>query len=68
MKIAIGLQENCLVIWGSEDEKAKVDWLEQHAENVKVMPKMDINTLKAVIHKSDLLIGNDTGPRRWRGL
>ena len=26
------------------------------------MPKMDKNTLKAVIQKSDLLIGNDTGP------
>ena len=29
LKIAEGLQENYLVIWGSEDEKAKADWLGQ---------------------------------------
>ena len=27
LKIARDLQENCLVIWGCEDEKAKADWL-----------------------------------------
>jgi heptosyltransferase-1 len=62
LKIAEALQENCLVVWGTEDEKVKADWLQQRAKNIQVMPKMDINTLKAVIKKSDLLIGNDTGP------
>ena len=30
--------------------------------NIKVMPKLDLNSLKALIAKADLLIGNDTGP------
>ena len=62
LKIAQGLQHNFLVIWDSESEKANAHWLQQHAENIRVMPKMGLNTLKAVIQKSDLLIGNDTGP------
>jgi heptosyltransferase-1 len=31
-------------------------------KNIKVMPKMDLNSLKALIAHTDLLIGNDTGP------
>lgn len=30
--------------------------------NIKVMPKLDLNDLKAVIARTDLVIGNDTGP------
>jgi len=62
LKIAQQLQENYLVIWGSAQEQEDANWLAQQAENITVMPKMDINTLKAAIAKSDLLIGNDTGP------
>jgi heptosyltransferase-1 len=62
LKIALQLQENCLVIWGNAQEQEGANWLVQQADNIKAMPKMDINTLKAVIAKSDLLIGNDTGP------
>jgi lipopolysaccharide heptosyltransferase I len=32
------------------------------SEHIQVMPKMDLNSLKALIAHADLLIGNDTGP------
>ncbi len=62
VKIAKGLQQNCLVIWGSEQEKATAEWMATQSELIKVMPKLNLNSLKALIAKADLLIGNDTGP------
>jgi heptosyltransferase-1 len=63
VKIAEALQENCLVVWGTEQEKAKAEWMAARSRFVKVIPKkLDLNTLKALVAKADLLIGNDTGP------
>jgi heptosyltransferase I len=60
--IAESLQENCLVVWGSEEEKIKADWMATQSDYIQVMPKLDLNSLKALIAQADLLIGNDTGP------
>jgi heptosyltransferase-1 len=62
VKIAKALQQNCLVIWGSEQEKAAAEWMATQSELIIVMPKLDLNSLKALIAQADLLIGNDTGP------
>jgi heptosyltransferase-1 len=62
VKIAEALQQNCLVIWGSEQEKNIADSMAAQSRYVNVMPKLDLNSLKALIAKADLLIGNDTGP------
>ena len=62
LKIANELKGNCLVIWGNEDEKNKALWLEKESKYIKAMPKINLNSLKALISKCDLLIGNDTGP------
>ncbi|MGZ4954197.1 MAG: lipopolysaccharide heptosyltransferase I [Methylobacter sp.] len=62
VKIAEALQQNCLVVWGSEKEKAAAEWMATQSGLIKVMPKLDLNSLKALIAKADLLIGNDTGP------
>jgi len=62
VKIAEALQQNCLVVWGGEQEKAAAEWMATQSELIKVMPKLDLNSLKALIAKADLLIGNDTGP------
>ncbi|HIP41616.1 MAG TPA: lipopolysaccharide heptosyltransferase I [Campylobacterales bacterium] len=61
-RIANELKENCLIAWGSEEEYDKALWIESHASYAKALPKIDLNSLKAIIAKSDLLIGNDTGP------
>jgi len=62
VKIAEALQQNCLVTWGNEQEKATAEWMAAQSDLIKVTPKMDLNSLKALIAKADLLIGNDTGP------
>lgn len=63
VKIADALQENCLVIWGNDHEKATAEWMSAQSAFIKVIPKkLDLNSLKALIAQSDLLIGNDTGP------
>jgi len=61
-KVAKGLKENILIVWGNQEEKAWAEWIAQSSSNVKVLPRVDLNTLKALIAQVDLLIGNDTGP------
>lgn len=55
------LDENVLILWGSDEEKEKALWIENNSKAI-FMPRVDLNSLKALIAKSDLLIGNDTGP------
>jgi heptosyltransferase-1 len=62
VKIAESLQTNCLVVWGSEQEKNRAEWMALQSGYIKVMPRLDLNSLKTLIAKVDLLIGNDTGP------
>jgi heptosyltransferase-1 len=62
VKIAEALQQNCLVTWGNEQERTTAEWMASQSDLIKVTPKMDLNSLKALIAKADLLIGNDTGP------
>jgi heptosyltransferase-1 len=62
VKIASALQQNCLAVWGSEQEREKADWMSTQSGNIQVMPRLDLNSLKALIARADLLIGNDTGP------
>jgi len=61
-EIADALKENVLVAWGGEDEKERAEWIAENSKYAKVLPKINLNSLKAVIAKSNLLIGNDTGP------
>lgn len=52
------LDANFIVAWGSESEK-------QSAKSIKkamLLPKLNLDELKMVISKVDLVIGNDTGP------
>ncbi len=61
-QIANHLKENVLIAWGSQEEKERAYWIEKHTKYAKALPKMNLNDLKSIIAKSDLLIGNDTGP------
>lgn len=62
VNLAEAIQQNCLVIWGSEQEKNLADSMAAQSRHISVMPKLDLNSLKALIARADLLIGNDTGP------
>ncbi|MEA2110942.1 MAG: lipopolysaccharide heptosyltransferase I [Campylobacterota bacterium] len=60
--LATKLHVNCLIAWGNDEEREAAEYIAQHSEYATVLPKLNLNALKALIAKSDLLIGNDTGP------
>ncbi|MFA5984561.1 MAG: lipopolysaccharide heptosyltransferase I [Methylococcaceae bacterium] len=62
VKIAEALKQNCLVIWGSETERRQAEAMALKSAYIKMMPALDLNALKALIAKADLVVGNDTGP------
>ena len=61
-EIADELKQNVLIAWGNNEERTRAEWIASNSEYVKVLPKINLNQLKEAISKSDLLIGNDTGP------
>lgn len=62
LAVANALKENVLIAWGNDEEKSRAKWIASHSDYAKVLPKINLNALKAIIGESDLLIGNDTGP------
>jgi heptosyltransferase-1 len=62
LEVAQQLQQQCLVVWGNAVEQEKAQWLVDNSKFIKMLPKLDLNDLKAAIAKADLVIGNDTGP------
>lgn len=62
LEVAEKLQQNCLVVWGNAAEQEKATWLSDNSTFIQMLPKLDLNELKAAIAKADLVIGNDTGP------
>jgi heptosyltransferase-1 len=55
------LKENAIIVSGNDVEAADASYICENT-HAQMMPKIDLNTLKALIAKSDLVIGNDTGP------
>lgn len=53
--------ENIIVPYSSESEKKDAFFIAENSQNATPV-KLNVNDLKALIDKSDLLIGNDTGP------
>lgn len=60
--VANALKENILVCHGSPTELATATYLAEHSPYVTVLPRLDLNQLKAAISRADLVIGGDTGP------
>jgi heptosyltransferase-1 len=56
------LGENILIPVGSETEFATASFIAERCANVTVLPRMNLNQLKAAVSRVDLLIGGDTGP------
>jgi heptosyltransferase-1 len=55
------LDENILIPFGGIEEE-KIAFEISEKSNAKVLPKMNLDNLKATISNADLVIGNDTGP------
>lgn len=62
LEVINGFAQHALVIWGNDAEREAATWLAERSEQVTVLPKLDLNSLKALIAAMDLVIGNDTGP------
>jgi len=60
--IAKALDANILIPFGNADELQDANFIASRCDNVEVLPKIDLNELKAIISNAKLLIGNDTGP------
>ena len=62
VQVANILKKKCLVIWGTEEEEKKAEWMKAESNYIQVMPKLSLDDLKYVVSHASLLIGNDTGP------
>ena len=51
-----------LVCHGNDRELAAARTIADQAANVRVLPRLSINQLKAAVGRSDLVIGGDSGP------
>lgn len=61
LQVIRSLEANALICWGNEEERKAAEWLSDNSE-AKVLPRLALNDLKALIAEVDLVIGNDTGP------
>jgi len=61
-KVCDELQEQCYIIWGSEEEKQNAEWICENSDYASLAPKLKLDELVSFISNMDLLIGNDTGP------
>lgn len=62
LEVVTALDANVLIPFGSLIEEENGRWLAEKSKSITLMPKMNLNALKALISNADLLIGNDTGP------
>lgn len=61
LQVVQGLDANALICWGNEQERETAEWIADRSE-AKVLPRLTLNDLKALLARVDLVIGNDTGP------
>ncbi|WP_349431829.1 lipopolysaccharide heptosyltransferase I [Methylomarinum sp. Ch1-1] len=61
LQVIDALAVNSLIVWGNEAERQAAEWIAQRSA-ATVLPRMNLNDLKAVLDRADLVIGNDTGP------
>ncbi len=62
LSLAQKLQNNIILIWGSEAEKADAEFIAKDSPHVRLAPKLSLTQLTSLIDSVDLVIGNDTGP------
>jgi len=64
VEIINDLNENHLLVWGSRKEEEYANYISKQT-SATILPKMDLNELKAIISKADLVIGADSGPTHF---
>lgn len=61
-ELAARLGGPVLVCHGNDSELSAARTIADQAANVRVLPRLNINQLKAVIARCDLVVGGDSGP------
>ena len=64
IEIINALEGNHLLVWGNSEEEGYATYIAEHTP-AQLLPAMDLNELKALISKVDLLIGGDSGPTHF---
>lgn len=62
VRLAAILGENILICHGNQQEFLTATNIAKYSPNVKVLPRLNLNQLKAAIGHADLVIGGDSGP------
>jgi len=61
-RLATILDENILICHGNQQEFRTASRIAELAPNVRVLPRLTLNQLKAAVGRADLVIGGDSGP------
>jgi len=64
IEIINALEGNHLLVWGNSEEEVYAKYIAEHTP-AQLLPAMDLNELKALISKADLVIGGDSGPTHF---
>ena len=56
------LKMNVLVCHGNDAEYAAAMMIAEHSSHVKILPRLSLGELKAMVGRLDLVIGGDSGP------
>jgi len=58
------LGENALLLWGNEAERESAEYIAS-VTTARVLPKLGLGELKALVSMADLVIGGDSGPTHF---
>jgi len=61
-RLADRLQENIIVCHGNQQEFRTASLIAERSPHVRVLPRLNLNQLKAAVGRCDLVIGGDSGP------
>ncbi|QEM67239.1 lipopolysaccharide heptosyltransferase I [Geobacter sp. FeAm09] len=62
VRVANLLQGNIMICHGNQQEFQTASLIAEHAPHVRVLPRLNLNQLKAAVGRCDLVIGGDSGP------
>lgn len=64
VEIINALEGNHLLVWGNSNEQVYARYVAENSQ-ARVLPRMNLNELKALISSADLVIGGDSGPTHF---
>ncbi len=64
VEIIDALEGNHLLVWGNDREHDAAKYVSEHT-HARIVPRLTLNELKALISSADLVIGADSGPTHF---